>query len=76
MATPIEPERIRLLADRLCWLEHGDPGVRWRTGLWRADKSYWDKYDRMAAELAPEVFKPALAIPEPVGWKQLNLLGV
>ena len=42
----IDPKRIRLLADRLCFLREGEPGLRRRHGLWRADKKYRDEYDR------------------------------
>jgi hypothetical protein len=74
----IEPERIRLLADRLCWLTEGQDGMRRRHGMQRAIKGYRDRYDAEAERLAPEVLKPKVypvfPDPEPDGWKQLSFV--
>lgn len=76
----IEPERVRLLADRLCWLKEGQDGLRRRHGLWNAFRqsrlTYTDEYDLEAGRLAPTLMKP-LAIPvfekKSVGWQQPTL---
>lgn len=58
-----QKERIRLLADRLCYLEHGVDGLRRRHGMWRSDKTYRDKYDRIAEERASELL-PQRELPK------------
>lgn len=47
----LDAEKVRLLADRLCWLEKGQDGLRWRNGMWRSDRSYRDRYDLRAEKL-------------------------
>lgn len=72
----IDPKRVRLIADRLCWLQEGDAGLRRRHGLYRAyirDGGYRDRYDLEAGNLAPEI--PCLRpVFDPPGWKQASLL--
>jgi hypothetical protein len=44
-----EKEVARLLADRLCWLELGQEGMRYRHNMQRAlGKKYQDTYDKQA----------------------------
>jgi hypothetical protein len=64
----IEPERIRLLASRLCWLKEGDDGLRFL----RVDPLYGG-YLREAERIAPQVLKPK-PVTEPVDWKQLTFV--
>jgi len=42
----------------------------------RAEKTYRDKYDRQAEELAPKLLKPDTPPAEikTIGWKQLTLV--
>ncbi|HEY6019635.1 MAG TPA: hypothetical protein VIY48_06970 [Candidatus Paceibacterota bacterium] len=72
-----EKERVLALADRLCWLEEGQPGLTRRHGLMRAGVFFPEKYDREAARLAPTLLKPRKVYqpPEPLAMKQLSLFG-
>jgi hypothetical protein len=47
-------KRIRLVADRLCYVAEGQDGLRRRNGMWRADRNYWDKYDTQAKKIVRE----------------------
>lgn len=43
---------VRTLADRLCYLQEGQDGLRRRDGMIAATEyKYWDKYDTQALEL-------------------------
>jgi hypothetical protein len=68
--------RIRLLADRLCYLNHGTPGLIYRHGMQNADKAYRDDFDRYAeqhaAELLPER-KVVQVVTNVVEWLQPSL---
>ena len=46
-----DKERLRLLADRLCYLERGTDGLRWRHGMLRADRNHRDKWDMLAERM-------------------------
>jgi hypothetical protein len=76
MEQKISKNRIRLLADRLCYLAEGQPGLTRRHGMQRAEKTYRDKYDRQAEELAPTLLKPDTPPAEikKIGWTQLTLV--
>lgn len=72
-----EPDRVRLLADRLCYLKEGIEGLRRRHGLFRSGLGFRDQYDHEATRLAPTLLKPRPVFqpPEPPGWKQPTLFG-
>ena len=59
----IDPERIRLLADRLCWLAQGSAGLVVRHGMWHSDRRYRDEWDVLAADMAPGLLVPTLPAP-------------
>lgn len=50
----ITPERVRLLADRLCWLSQGQDGLRVRHGMRRSGVPYRDQFDVLAEAKAAE----------------------
>lgn len=52
--TPLKIRNVKLLADRLCYLENGMDGLHVRYGMSRADKNYYDKYDSQAREIIDE----------------------
>ena len=60
----MDKKRITLLADRLCYLDRGNDGLRWRTGMIRAGIGYRDKYDVQAESLADSLLRPIVpAVP-------------
>jgi hypothetical protein len=70
----MDRELVRLVADRMCYLERGTDGLRWRHGMYRADRHYRDHYDLMAERYLEAHPPQPKAQPQPVGWKQLTLL--
>lgn len=71
-----DKKRITLLADRLCYLDKGIDGLRWRTGMRQAGIGYRDRYDVKAESLADTVLRPIIpATPIlPGEARQLSLL--
>jgi hypothetical protein len=75
----IDNTRIRLLADRLAYVNGGLPALIWRHGMLNADRAYRDAFDEYAkthaAELLPDLSDKSLQVckAEPE-WVQLGLM--